>query len=303
MLSEGYIKQKQENNERELRKRKDLIGKMEQLIAKAEQANNNKKRKNEGSNNNLPESKRLKDEEIEKSKNEITKKINSEQEEAKNEINNSLQGIESKSPEEQEKDLEKIEKQNNGQKAYQEQKEKIDKLKDKLAENDPQKYGKLAAKNIAERMPAAGALILDEKTQEKLENLKNGKITDAAQVRKTEEEVISQVNLAIAMKKLNELLAEIEKLGKNEKAKEKGSDLFKYISDANTYHQQVYQINKSQVDKVLAEQGFIQVSNKTDSHLFLQPKVLIPVGIVTVVLAIAALVIIRKRKQKKVKGF
>ncbi|CAG8670026.1 2054_t:CDS:1, partial [Ambispora gerdemannii] len=187
---------------------------------------------------------------------------------------------------------------------YQEQKERVDKLKDKLAQNDPQKYGKLAARNIAERISAAGTLILDQETQEKIENLKNGKVADASQVRKTEEEVIHQVNLAIAKKKLSELLAEIKKLGKNKKAKEKGSDLFKYISDANTYHQQAYQINKSQVDEILVEQGFIQSSNKTNSPFggFFQPKVLIPVAI-AVGVVVTFLVIMRNNKQRKIKGF
>ncbi|CAG8475321.1 6983_t:CDS:2 [Paraglomus occultum] len=236
---------------------------------------NNKKRKNGGNDNDSRETKRVKVEE------EVKQNQTKKDEEVSAKITNALQGL-SKNTTDQEKEnkLAEIEKSKNEGKISEEQKTKITEKKDELAKNDPQGYGKMMAEVLEKKINEFKVEIdkLGQIIQDKLNKLKNGEYTSDVEVRQVEEEVSEKVSEEVAVVETDNLLNQAQK-----------------VLNATA----AYQTKKDKVEKALKDLENVS-QNKTQETGFFRPEVIVPVSILAV-LAVVAIVIVRRRKQAKVK--
>ena len=157
----------------------------------------------------------------------------------------------------------------------------------------------------------------DDELEADERKLIKGEITDLSEAekveieKKLEEKVATKKQSWSFSQKLSEwqnwLKTEAAKLAVDyleEEVKKIKQQIYGLKTSANHYKRKAFENNKGKANKLLAELNTISQKNQTVAPTekgFLQPKVLIPVALLAVVLAIAAVLVIRKRKQAKVK--
>jgi len=201
-----------------------------------------------------------------------------------------------------------------GEKFYVAHQNEINEERNKLGGLDENKFrndvvkeleGKLAANGIDESK-------LSEEQRSKVNKLKNGEYTDINKINEVVNEISESANKEGTKSRLNELLAKAESLVKGtikgsidslkKQAKEVQEGLYSFVYDTNSYKKDVYQSNQEKITSALKEleNHSFNNTNQPEKSGFFRPEVIVPVSLL-VVLAVAAIVIVRRKKQAKVK--
>jgi len=178
------------------------------------------------------------------------------------------------------------------------------------------KFKNDAFKEIQDRLTANGIdeSKLSEEERKKVNQLKNGEFADINKVNEVVNELSESANKKGTMNRLNGLIERAKALveGKikgstdylKKQAKEVQEGLYSFVYGTNSYQKSVYQDKQGEVKSALdkLENHSFSNDNQTEKSGFFRPEVIILVSLVAVALiGIATAVIIRKRKQIKLK--
>jgi hypothetical protein len=151
---------------------------------------------------------------------------------------------------------------------------------------------------------------LDEETKNKLAKIKNGEIKEASEINEVENKVVVKIGNKQALNTLSDWLKRAKKLVEgitkgtadklNQELQKVKKGLYSFQFSSNVYCQNAYQDKEKDIKAALNKLENYSVNNATQSTGGLPLKVIIPVSLLAV-LAVAAIVLVRRRKQAKVK--
>ena len=275
-------------------------------------SDNNKKRKNDGDSDS-PEAKRLRTEEI---KNNVQQAISQKNEEGSQKLSELLSRAKNTNDYEELKgilqDISKYE----GEEFYIARQDEVKEARNKLGSLNESKFRNDVVKELQDKLAANGIdeSKLSEEERKKINQLKSGEITDVNKISEAVNELSESANKEGTKSRLNELLAKAEALVKGtikgsadylkKQAKEVQEGLYSFVYGTNSYEKDAYQSNQEKITSALnkLENRSFRNTNQSDKSGFFRPEVIIPVSLAAVALiGITAAVIIRKRKQIKLK--
>ena len=275
-------------------------------------SDNNKKRKNDGDSDS-PEAKRLRTEEV---KNNVQQGISQKNEKGAQKLSELLSRAKNTNDYEELKgilqDISKYE----GEEFYIARQDEVKEARNKLGSLNESKFRNDAFKEIQDRLTANGIdeSKLSEEERKKVNQLKNGEFADINKVNEVVNELSESANKKGTMNRLNGLIERAKALveGKikgstdylKKQAKEVQEGLYSFVYGTNSYQKSVYQDKQGEVKSALdkLENHSFSNDNQTEKSGFFRPEVIILVSLVAVALiGIATAVIIRKRKQIKLK--
>lgn len=205
---------------------------------------------------------------------------------------------------------------------------KAERAKKAMMEQDPEKYFESFAKWVEEeerKIEEEKKKLKETDTDSEIEydeeekRFLNGQIDDQQKKEQVAKRIEEKINVKRKtwsfwkwLKELREwlkvkakLLKKNNKVAFDQKKEQIKQEIENKKNSSNSYTQQAYQKNKQQAEALLRELDNISQNNQTVSPNekgFFRPEVMVPLSIfVAVVLAIVAAVVIRKRKQVKVK--
>ena len=273
---------------------------------------NNKKRKNDGDSDS-PEAKRLRTEEV---KNNVKQGISQKNEEGSQKLSELLSRAKNTNDYEELKgilqDISKYE----GEEFYIARQDEVKEARNKLGSLNESKFRNDVVKELQDKLAANGIdeSKLSEEERKKINQLKSGEITDVNKISEAVNELSESANKEGTKSRLNELLAKAEALVKGtikgsadylkKQAKEVQEGLYSFVYGTNSYEKDAYQSNQEKITSALnkLENRSFCNTNQPDKSGFFRPEVIIPVSLAAVALiGITAAVIIRKRKQIKLK--
>lgn len=200
-----------------------------------------------------------------------------------------------------------------GEEAYNNRQEEINQLKIKLGGLDKDKFRQLSIQKIDDIMKNSKIKESDLTPEEKddLAKLKNE--NDVNKINELENKVSEKIGNKGALNTLNGWLKQAKELVESakkstvkhlqEELEKVKKELYSFRHSTNAYQKSAYESKEKDVKEALEKLEKVSQNNAAQQPKsgFFQSKVLIPVALLAVVLAIAAVVVIRKRKQIKVK--
>jgi len=280
-ISESYRKQCEEKNQIELRNRKRLIEKMEQLIAKAEQGNNSDKKTVSGEEKGFEQL--------------ISEKVRQNSEKGESITNVLAAAKEENDPQKLANLLEQIRKANEGKDMEESEKNEIRKLKERMFDSNPQAKQETISK--LNNLLSQSNLSKEEndKIAQELEDL--NKEENKQEIIKKEESIAEKIGIASAQKKLNELVNKARNFLQSNllnKFHEIKKEVVQFVAEQG-YNNKAYLANKSEIDQL-----FAQTSSEQRPQEPTWKKAVVPISllIATTAIVIIAAIVAKKRKEK-----
>jgi hypothetical protein len=149
---------------------------------------------------------------------------------------------------------------NQGEKAYEDNKEGIKNAKEEKAKENPTEYREEVIKKIEKRIKEGESLSTDEEIKAELDKLKNSQIEDPAKLVETETEIMIKIHQKEVSQKINKLtqrVSEILKLGKKDQIATIKKELLEFISSRNIYYSP---------HKKVAQELIQQLENYSDNN-------------------------------------
>lgn len=329
---EDKIREAKEFNEGKLNKMSEAMKLMEQLFAereisdkkKRESEKNSEDKKSENQkNNNSSKSNSAKSEKVENNFHKVESNIRKEEKERSSKVESKLKEIINKAKSQEnytelKASLEEINK-NEGEEIYENRKEEVNKLKEKLANLDENKYRQDVITNINTKLnnkESNSKVSLDKEIQQKVDQVKSGEITEINAINEVENLVTESVNKKQSYNILEQLVNKVkvlkEQVAKKVKEdlqtiKKQSEDLTKKILEfkfsSNSFQQSAYLKLKEKTENSLKELKNIDFSEanwqSNSGKSFFRPEVLVPTTLLGLLIVLAIVVIRARRKTKK----
>lgn len=196
---------------------------------------------------------------------------------------------------------------------YKQFQEQIKQLKITLGSLDKGKYRESIVKGIKNKLDESGIKEsdLDEATKNKLAKIKSGEIQDTSEIDEVENKIVAKTGEKNAENALNSWLQQAKKLLESTKSstadylyqelKKIKKGLYDFQYSTNIYQKKIYQTRAKDVQAMLSKlENYSVPTKQTSSDGLFRPEIIVPVSLLTVV-AVAALVIVRRKKRMKVK--
>jgi len=187
-----------------------------------------------------------------------------------------------------------------GQREYTNQEKEIKNLRAKLAQKNLQEYRQNILEMIGEELKNNKTKIeeLELSTQQELNKLRNGEITNPAEIDKIKK-LVSENSLQISLDKKLENLIERVKNCNYQGREELIEDLIVFITSKNSFYQNSYQKRADEISEILnIEKNSSPQQPSSNKNNFPVIPVIIATLLISVVIGLT-LVIQRKKSQRK----
>jgi hypothetical protein len=198
-----------------------------------------------------------------------------------------------------------------GEKGF-ESSETTPEIEKRLMTTNPRLYYEAVSSALMDRINEYG--ISMNEVDEEVKKVIQGEITDVDKVKEIKERAIKEIGVKGAKSKWSSLMSKAKKLlekakkGVTEQVKKdlkKIKDQMKSLksrsSGDNSYLTDFYQKDKANIEKLERDLSSYSNENQTDSPKEIPWGIIIPVSLVVVVLIGVVAVVVRKRKQNRVK--
>jgi len=193
-----------------------------------------------------------------------------------------------------------------GSKFYKDNEEKIRRMKEKYAAENPESYFESFRERIKDKMEAEGIneQDLDKETQRKWRELKNGNETrEYTSLVKSEMEIDSKIEETKANKNLNEIIREIKRALSSlsqRSIEEVKNRILEFISNPNVYCQSAYDNRRSEVQNLLSKLNSSPTSERPiNSHDRFPLNVVLPIAAILLLTTVLGVIFVRQKNKKR----